>query len=145
MLITPSGSENIPSVNACKNVFFIQHIYKSATSSHSKPGLFGTNNFDFASLQVREYLRVKLPNWVFDRFPNWPSFFRWFARVFACNPRTQPSTDSRTGRPPKFGPPTAQDTGLPHVRDPISSPNQDPRTSHIREFVTSLAPGFRKS
>jgi hypothetical protein len=29
-------------VNIYKNVFFISHIYKPATSSHSKPRLFGT-------------------------------------------------------------------------------------------------------
>jgi hypothetical protein len=47
---TPSASENIPSVNAYKNVFFVQRIYKSATSSHSKPGLFGTTTLkDLAS------------------------------------------------------------------------------------------------
>jgi hypothetical protein len=39
---TPSSSKNIPNVNTYKNVFFISHIYKPATSSHSKPGLFGT-------------------------------------------------------------------------------------------------------
>jgi hypothetical protein len=39
---TPSSSRNIPNVNTYKNVFFISYIYKTATSSHSKPGLFGT-------------------------------------------------------------------------------------------------------
>jgi hypothetical protein len=43
----PSNLENIPSVNMYMNVFYIpwftgltSYIYKSATSSHSKPGLF---------------------------------------------------------------------------------------------------------
>jgi hypothetical protein len=39
---TPSSSKNIPNVNTYKNVFFTSYIYKPATSSHSKPGLFGT-------------------------------------------------------------------------------------------------------
>jgi hypothetical protein len=51
--------------------FPTQHIYKSATSSHSKPGLFGTTT-----------LTLLLP---------------WFVNVFAQNPRTRSSTDSRSG------------------------------------------------
>jgi hypothetical protein len=39
---TPSSSKNIPNVNTYKNVLFASYIYKPATSSHSKPGLFGT-------------------------------------------------------------------------------------------------------
>jgi hypothetical protein len=39
---TPSHSKNIPNVNTYMNVFFISYIYKPATSSHLKPGLFGT-------------------------------------------------------------------------------------------------------
>jgi hypothetical protein len=39
---TPSSSKNIPNVNAYMNVFFISYIYKLATSSHAKPGLFET-------------------------------------------------------------------------------------------------------
>jgi hypothetical protein len=45
----PSNSENIPSVNAHTNVFYISCIYKLATSSHAKPELFWDDNFDFAS------------------------------------------------------------------------------------------------
>jgi hypothetical protein len=39
---TPSHSKNIPNVNTYMNVFFISYNYKPATSSHPKPGLFGT-------------------------------------------------------------------------------------------------------
>jgi hypothetical protein len=42
ILKTPSSSKNIPNVNTYKNVFFASYIYKPATSSHSKPRLFGT-------------------------------------------------------------------------------------------------------
>jgi hypothetical protein len=37
---TPSNLKNIPSVNMYMNVFYISYIYKPATSSHTKPGLF---------------------------------------------------------------------------------------------------------
>jgi hypothetical protein len=37
---TPSNSKSIPSVNMYMNVFYISYIYKPATSSHTKPGLF---------------------------------------------------------------------------------------------------------
>jgi hypothetical protein len=37
---TPSNLKNIPSVNTYMNVFYISYIYKPATSSHTKPGLF---------------------------------------------------------------------------------------------------------
>jgi hypothetical protein len=39
---TPSNLKNIPSVNTYMNVFYISYIYKPATSSHTKPGLFET-------------------------------------------------------------------------------------------------------
>jgi hypothetical protein len=39
---TPSDPRNIPNVNMYMNVFYISHIYKPATSSHIKPGLFET-------------------------------------------------------------------------------------------------------
>jgi hypothetical protein len=41
---TPSNSKNIPSVNMYMNVFYISYIYKPATSSHTKPGLFETTS-----------------------------------------------------------------------------------------------------
>jgi hypothetical protein len=38
----PLNSKNIPSVNTYTNVFYTLYIYKLATSSHAKPGLFET-------------------------------------------------------------------------------------------------------
>jgi hypothetical protein len=73
----------------------------------------------FASSLVRACLRACLPNWVLDRFPNWPSLLHWFVHVFARAFRTGFSTDSRIGRPPKFAPPPARGSGPPHVRDPL--------------------------
>jgi hypothetical protein len=40
ILTIPLISKNIPSVNTYTNVFYISYIYKSATSSHAKSGLF---------------------------------------------------------------------------------------------------------
>jgi hypothetical protein len=40
----PSDPRNIPSVNMYMNVFYISYIYKPATSSHTKPGLFETTS-----------------------------------------------------------------------------------------------------
>jgi hypothetical protein len=36
----PSNPRNIPNVNSYMNVSYISYIYKLATSSHAKPGLF---------------------------------------------------------------------------------------------------------
>jgi hypothetical protein len=44
ILKTPSISKNIPNVNVYMNVFYISYIYKPATSSHAKPGLFETTS-----------------------------------------------------------------------------------------------------
>jgi hypothetical protein len=41
---TTSNLKNIPSVNMYMNVFYISYIYKPATSSHTKPGLFETTS-----------------------------------------------------------------------------------------------------
>jgi hypothetical protein len=39
ILKVPSNLRNIPNVNMYMNVFYIPYIYKTATSSHIKPGL----------------------------------------------------------------------------------------------------------
>jgi hypothetical protein len=73
---TPSSSKYIPNVNTYKNVFFISHIYKPASSSHSKPGLFGTTT-----------LTLLLPR---------------FVNFSAHDFRTRLPIDSRISCPPKF-------------------------------------------
>jgi hypothetical protein len=40
----PSDPRNIPSVNMYMNVFYTSCIYKPATSSHTKPGIFETTS-----------------------------------------------------------------------------------------------------
>jgi hypothetical protein len=72
----------------------------------------------FASPLVRACPRAWFPNLALDRFPNQPS-----SEVRA--------TDSSRLRA--------------SACDPLSSPNQDSRTSHIRESEASQVPGFRKS
>jgi hypothetical protein len=124
---------------------FSSNIFTNLPLVHTLNPDFLDNNFDFASPQVHECLHAQLPNWVLDRFPNWPSLFQRFVDVFARDFRTGFSTDSRIGRTPKFASPPARGSEPPHVRDPNTSPNQDSRTSHIREFEASQAPGFRKS
>jgi hypothetical protein len=44
ILKTLSSSKNIHNVNTYMNVFFISYIYKPATSSHAKTGLFETTS-----------------------------------------------------------------------------------------------------
>jgi hypothetical protein len=141
---TPSGSGNIPSVNAYKNVFFVLHIYKSATSSHSKPGLFGTTTL---TLLLRWFVNV----FTCDSQTGSPtdsrlrlSLLRWFVNAFARDSRTGSPTDSRTNHLLKFVPLPARGSGLPHVHDSTSSPNHDPRNLRIRESEASQVPGFRK-
>jgi hypothetical protein len=72
-----------------------------------------------ASQQVRACPCAWVPNRVFIRFPN-----RQNSEVRTIN---------------------GWDSGLPHVHDSASSPNQDSRTLHIREFETPQVPDFRES
>jgi hypothetical protein len=124
--------------------FSTQHIYKSATSSHSKPGLFGTTT-----------LTLLLP---------------WFVNVFAWNSRTRSSADSRIG--PCFPAGSCMSTrlspeqGLHQIPESAvlrSSGYRQLRfrasacswlrllaesrfpNSHIREFETSQVSGFWES
>jgi hypothetical protein len=115
---TPSSSKNIPNVNTYKNVFFIQHIYKPATSSHSKPGLFGTTTL---SLLLRRFVNFSVHDF-----------------------RTRLPTDSRISCPPKFMPLLVRGSRLSRVHDSESSPIQDPRNSHVCEPEASQVPDSRK-
>jgi hypothetical protein len=87
---TPSRSKNIPNVNTYMNVFYISYIYKPATSSHPKPGLFGTTTL--TSLLTGSWISLfvtsepDLPHIL--EFPvSWSSWFRQFEipdiRMFA--------------------------------------------------------------
>jgi hypothetical protein len=116
---TPSNSKNIPNMNTYKNVFFIRHIYKPATSSHSKPGLFGTTTL---TLLLRRFMNSSAHDF-----------------------RTGPLTDSRISCPPKFVPLPVRGSKLPRIHDSGSSPIQDPRNSHVRESEASQIPDSRKS
>jgi hypothetical protein len=115
----PSSSKNIPNVNTYKNVFFIQHIYKPATSSHTKPGLFGTTTLTL--------------------------LLRRFVNFSAHDFRTGLLTYSQISCPSKLVPLPVRDSRLPRVHDSESSPIQDPRNSHVRESEASRVPDSRKS
>jgi hypothetical protein len=84
-----------------------------------EPGLQQVPELALASQLVHACPRAWVPNRVFIRFPN-----RQFSEVRAID---------------------SWDSGLPHVRDSSSLPNQDPRTLHIREFGTSQVSSFRES
>jgi hypothetical protein len=90
-------------------------------SSHETPELGPQQipELALASQLVHACPSVWLSIRVFNRFPNWS-----LSKVRAID---------------------SWDSGLPHVRDSSSSPNQDSRTLHIREFETSQVPGFRES
>jgi hypothetical protein len=114
----PSSSKNIPNVKTYKNVFFTSHIYKPATSSHSKPGLFGTTT-----------LTLLLPR---------------FVNFSAHDFRTRLLIDSRISCPPKFVTLPVRGSRLPCVHDPESSPIQDPRKSCVCEPEASQVQDSRK-
>jgi hypothetical protein len=115
---TPSSSKNIPNVNTYKNVFFISYIYKSVTSSHFKPGLFGTTTLTLL-LAGSRIPRSRLPKQTSGRFPNF--------------------------RPPKFVTSLVPDSGLPQVHDSEASQVRDSRKSHVRDSKASQAQDSRKS
>jgi hypothetical protein len=80
----PLKSKNIPSVNAHTNVFYISYIYKLATSSHAKPGLFWDDNFDFASrwfvnALVRKFSCTVIPELVLHHIPEFRRFPKFVA------------------------------------------------------------------
>jgi hypothetical protein len=78
----PSNLENIPSVNMYMNVFYIPwfaeltlYVYKSATSSHFKPGLLRWHLWlGFSSTPEALFHEnprfLWFPNWNSTRFPN---------------------------------------------------------------------------
>jgi hypothetical protein len=57
----PSNPRNIPNVNTYMNVFYISYIYKLATSSHAKPGLFETTSLTWLLAGSRVSLFRKSP------------------------------------------------------------------------------------
>jgi hypothetical protein len=142
MPITPSTSENIPSVNTYMIVFSTKHIYKSATSSHSKPELFGTTTLTLLLPRVRGCLRKKLTNQVFNRFPNWPLLLSWFAHAHVPDSRTGSSTDSRISRSPKFGPSTVE---IPGFRVFVTPPPRRIKIPELYTFANSRLHRFQAS
>jgi hypothetical protein len=116
---TPLSSKNISNVNIYKNVFFISHIYKPATSSHSKPGLFGTTTLTLLLL--------------------------WFVNFSGYDFRTRLPSDSRISCPPKFVTLPVRGSRLSCAHDSESSLIQDPRKLHVCEPKASHVRDSRKS
>jgi hypothetical protein len=54
----PSNSRNIPNVNTYMNVFYVPYIYKLATSSHAKPGLFEATSLTWLLASSRVDLSI---------------------------------------------------------------------------------------
>jgi hypothetical protein len=80
----PLNLKNIPSVNTHTNVFYSSYIYKHATSSHAKPGLFETTTLTLllANLQIppfRKSSRVLTPEFVFHHIPEFHRFPKFMA------------------------------------------------------------------
>jgi hypothetical protein len=79
----PSSSRNIPNVNTYMNVFYISYIYKPATSSHAKHGLFeatsltwllaGSRVSPFTKIFIRRDFRARASADIPD-FPQTPDF-----------------------------------------------------------------------
>jgi hypothetical protein len=87
---TPSHSKNIANVNTYMNVFFISYIYKPATSSHPKPGLFGTTTLTLhlTSSWISLFVTSEPDLWHILEFTvSWSSWLRRFKipdfRMFA--------------------------------------------------------------
>jgi hypothetical protein len=78
----PSNPRNIPNVNTYMNVFYISYIYKLATSSHAKPGLFEATSLTWLLAGSRV------------------SPFRKFSYAVTSKPRS--SADSRIPQTPDF-------------------------------------------
>jgi hypothetical protein len=76
ILKVPSNPRNIPNVNSYMNVFYISYIYKLATSSHVKHGLFEATSLTWllAGSRVFPYSgnlhMARLLNSNFSGFPN---------------------------------------------------------------------------
>jgi hypothetical protein len=80
----PLNSKNISSVNTHTNVFYISYIYKPATSSHVKPGLFETTPLTLllASSWIslfRKSSRTVTPEFVFHHIPEFYRFPKFVA------------------------------------------------------------------
>jgi hypothetical protein len=111
--------------------------------------LVHTLNPDFLGQQL--WLCFSAGSWMSSRvtpelgpqqIPESALLLRRFAHVLARDSRTEPSTDSRIGHPPKFAPSPARGSGLPHVRDPIPSRTKIPElhtfaNSRLHRFQTS--------
>jgi hypothetical protein len=146
---TPSSSKNIPNGNTYMNVFFISYIYKPATSSHAKPGLFETTSltllltgswispFGKSSCAMTPELDFQqIPE--FHRLPKFVALqVHGFRSLRVRNSEASQVQDSRSSLVRDFAASQFQDSRSLRVRDSETSQVQDSRSLRIRDSETS--------
>jgi hypothetical protein len=125
----PSNLRNILNVNTYMNVFYISYIYKLATSSHAKPGLFEVTSLTWllAGSRVSHLGNLhmpRLPNSDFSGFPNSALPISW-SRMFMI-PGLHRIAASRASQ--------VQGSRFSQVRDSRASQVQGSRFSQVRDF-----------
>jgi hypothetical protein len=133
---TPLHSKNILGVNTHTNVFYISYIYKPATSSHAKPGLFETITLTLllASSWIslfRKSSRAVTPELVLHHTPE----FHRFPKSAALQVHGFESLRIRD-----FEASQVQDSEPSRVRDSEASRVWDSRPPRIRDSETSWVP-----
>jgi hypothetical protein len=125
----PSNPRNIPNVNTYMNVFNISYIYKLATSSHAKPGLFeamsltwllaGSRVFPFRKSSYAATSKLEL--WRTPEFRRLP--ISWFRRFMT--PGLRRFATSGASQVQGFRSSQVRNFGASQVRDSRSSQVQD--------------------
>jgi hypothetical protein len=127
------NSKNIPCVNTHTNVFYISYIYKPATSSHAKPGLFETTTWTLLLLSSRISLfrkssRTVTPKLVLHHTPEFHRFPKFVAlQVHGFEPLRVRDIEASQ----------VQDSKPSRVRDSEASRVQDSRPPRVHDFETS--------
>jgi hypothetical protein len=136
-------------VNTCTNAFYISYIYKSATSSHTKPGLFETTSltllptgswispFRKSSCAMPSVLDLQqIPE--FHRLPKFVALqVHGFESLQVRDFEASQVQDSWPSCVRDFETSQVQDSWPSCVRDFETSQVQDSRPSRIRDSVTS--------
>jgi hypothetical protein len=144
---TPSSSRNIPNVNTYMNVFFISYIYKPATSSHAKPGLFETMSLSLlltgswispfrksSCAMTTELDLQQIPE--FHRLPKFVALqVHGFRSLRVRNFEVSQVQDSRLSLVRDFAASQVQDSRSLLVRDSETSRVQDSKLSRVRDFA----------
>jgi hypothetical protein len=134
----PLNSKNIPSVNTYTNVFYISYIYKPATSSYAKPGLFETTSLTLLLANswispFRKSPRVVIPELVLHQTPEFHRFPILWLRTFMASGLHEFAT-SRLRRFETSRSSHVRDFKASHVHGFVSSRVRDFEASQIRDF-----------